>query len=72
MNMAEIRDRAKDFGIKTSRMNKTSLIRAIQLSEGNFSCFGTAVNGVCDQTGCIWREDCFTTAKKLQAAATKH
>lgn len=66
MNMQEIRDIAKEFGIKTSRMSKVKLIHTIQLSEGNFSCFATAVSGECDQVGCLWREDCFEAAKKLK------
>jgi len=65
MNMQEIREVAKNFGIKTSRISKAKLIQTIQISEGNFSCFATAVNGECDQAGCIWRDDCFSSAKKL-------
>jgi hypothetical protein len=64
MQMQEIRTIAKNFGIKTSRQNKVDLVRSIQMAEGNFNCFATAVNGVCDQTTCIWREDCFGAAKK--------
>lgn len=64
MQMQEIRTIAKNFGIKTSRQNKVELVRSIQVAEGNFSCFATAANGVCDQTACIWREDCFEAAKK--------
>lgn len=65
--MQEIRERAKDFGIKTAKMTKVNLVQAIQLSEGNFSCFGSAENGECDQFNCIWRDDCFSTAKKLNS-----
>ena len=65
MNMQEIREVAKDFGIKTSRMNKVALVQAIQLSEGNFSCFSSAIDKDCDQTACMWRDDCFATAKKM-------
>ena len=64
MNMQEIRVLAKDLGIKSSRMKKVDLIHAIQLTEGNFSCFATATSGDCDQLGCIWRDDCFAAAKK--------
>jgi len=67
MNMQEIKDRAKDFGIKTARMNKAELIQTIQLSEGNFSCFASALEGECDQENCIWRNDCFSAAKKLHS-----
>ncbi len=67
MNMQEIRGRANNFGIKTSRMSKENLIHAIQVSEGNFNCFASAVDGVCDQLNCIWRDDCFDAAKKLHS-----
>jgi len=63
--MQEIRERAKDFGIKTARMSKANLVKTIQLSEGNFSCFSSAYNGECDQVDCMWRDDCFTAAKNL-------
>lgn len=65
MQMQEIRNRAKTIGIKASvKQTKVDLVRSIQVAEGNFSCFATAVNGECDQTGCLWREDCFALAKK--------
>lgn len=67
MNMQEIREIAKKSGIRTSRMSKASLIQAIQLSEGNFNCFASAVDGVCDQLNCMWRDDCFSAAKKLRS-----
>jgi hypothetical protein len=65
MQMQEIRNIAKEIGLKTSRLSKVDLVRQIQTAEGNFSCFATAIDGDCDQTGCIWREDCFAAAKKL-------
>jgi len=64
MNMQEIRVLAKDLGIKSTRMKKLELIQTIQLTEGNFSCFSSAGSGECDQTDCLWREDCFASAKK--------
>lgn len=64
MRMQEIRDIAKQHGLKTSRQNKVDLVRHIQSAEGNFNCFATAVDGICDQYGCLWREDCFAAAKK--------
>jgi hypothetical protein len=67
MNMQDIRERAKGVGIKPSRMTKVELVKAIQLSEGNFSCFATAVDNECDQLNCIWRDDCFAAAKKLDS-----
>jgi len=64
MQMQEIRTIAKNYGIKTSRQNKVELVRSIQSAEGNFSCFATALDGVCDQVNCIWQKDCFEAAKK--------
>lgn len=64
MQMQEIRTKAKAHGIKTSRQTKVELVRSIQSAEGNFKCFATAIDGVCDQVSCIWREDCFASAKK--------
>ncbi|MDH5423974.1 MAG: SAP domain-containing protein [Gammaproteobacteria bacterium] len=67
MNMQEIRVVAKRFDIKTTGMKKADLIKTIQLSEGNFSCFASAVDGFCDQEKCVWRSDCFASAKKLHS-----
>jgi hypothetical protein len=58
MLMQEIRDIAKEQGLKTSRLSKVALVKLIQSSEGNFDCFATATEGFCDQQGCRWREDC--------------
>jgi len=67
MKMQEIRDLAKEIGIKPSRMSMVQLIQTIQLSEGNFDCFASAIDGVCDQVGCKWRDNCFAAAKKLHS-----
>ena len=67
MNMQEVRERAKYFDINTSRMSKLKLIQTIQLSEGNFNCFASAMDGMCDQTNCTWRDYCFAAAKKLHS-----
>ncbi len=67
MNMQEIRGLAKDYGIKAERASKVELIRSIQVAEGNFNCFASALDGDCDQMNCKWREDCFTAAKKLHS-----
>ncbi len=65
MHMQEIRSIAKEIGVKTAKLNKIDLVRSIQVAEGNFNCFATAADGICDQQDCIWRDDCFTAAKKL-------
>lgn len=67
MKMQDIREIAKEYDIKTSRMTKAKLIQEIQLSEGNFDCFASALDGECDQMGCVWRDDCFEAAKKLHS-----
>jgi hypothetical protein len=58
MQMQEIREIAKAHGLKSARLSKVALVRLIQSSEGHFDCFATAVEGECDQLGCMWREDC--------------
>jgi hypothetical protein len=58
MRIQEIRAIAKTIGVNSARKRKADIIRAIQQVEGNFECFGTAVDGYCDQWGCAWREDC--------------
>ena len=64
MQMQEIRSMAKEFGLKVAKQTKVDLVRSIQVAEGNFNCFATAIDGVCDQMGCMWRDDCFASAKK--------
>lgn len=66
MQMQEIRNMAKLLGLKTSRLSKVDLVRQIQIAEGNFECFATAIDGDCDRDDCSWRDDCFTAAKKLK------
>lgn len=64
MNIQAIRAIAKSRGIRTAKLSKTDLIRTIQREEGNFPCFGTAVDGICDQANCSWRDDCLPTEKR--------
>lgn len=63
MYMQEIRSIAKDRNIATAGLSKLDIIRKLQSEEGNFDCYATAVDGVCDQKGCKWREDCFIASK---------
>lgn len=62
MKIQRIREIARNQGMEPGKAEKVELIRAIQRKEGNFDCFATASAGVCDQTGCQWREDCFAAA----------
>lgn len=57
MKIKDIKKKAKSLGIKAGNTSKTDLVRAIQRTEGNFDCFGTAAD-YCDQLGCAWRDDC--------------
>ena len=66
MQIQQIRNRAKEMGLKTSRLSKVDLVRQIQSAEGNFDCFATAMDGICDRKDCVWRDDCFTAVKKLK------
>ena len=58
-NMKEIREMALQLGVRSTRMRKAELVRAIQRAEGNFDCYGTATGEECDQEECLWREGCF-------------
>jgi hypothetical protein len=62
MKMQEIRGMAKGLGINTFGKSKTDVIRAIQRTEGNFDCFGTATD-YCDQLGCYFRSLCLPERK---------
>ena len=59
MKMLDIKAKAKDLGIRSGKMKKEDLIRAIQEEEGNFPCFGSAMEH-CSQEDCCWREDCLS------------
>ena len=67
MHIQTIRSIAKDKGIKAGRMTKAEMIRAIQRTEGNFDCFGSAIDGACDQMQCSWREDCLGSSGKAKS-----
>jgi len=58
MKIDEIKSKAKGLGISPGKMKKDDLIREIQRTEGNFDCFGAAMNNECDQIDCCWRDDC--------------
>jgi len=66
MNVQEIRQIAHLQGIQVDHEDKLKLIRAIQHHEGNFECFGTALQGRCDQANCLWRKDCLSLPRFTQ------
>ena len=63
MKIQKIREFARHQGLEPGKAEKVELIRAIQRKEGNFDCFATAHEGVCDQGDCLWRTDCFAAAR---------
>ena len=69
MHIQTIRTIAKQHGIKVSRMGKANIIRSIQRSEGNYDCFGSALDGHCDQQRCSWRDDCLSGKKQRKKQA---
>lgn len=69
MKMQELRDMAQILGVSTAGVDRIGLVRAIQRAEGNFDCFATAHEGICDQLTCLWRADCFRLAAGNSAAA---
>lgn len=58
MKIDEIKEIAKQHNIKTGKMKKADLIRAIQEAEKNDQCFSTGKAEQCGQGACLWREDC--------------
>ena len=64
MKIQDIRTIARRLEIKTNGQPKADLIRSIQLREGHFDCYGSAGNGECDQSGCLWRDDCLALSGK--------
>lgn len=65
MNKTALLKLAKQHQVFDASLNRTELIRKIQLSEGNFDCYATAGRGECDQSECLWRKDCL-----LESAAS--
>lgn len=60
MKMQEVRIIAKRMGVDARiGRSKQEVIREIQIREGFEPCFKT--RSVCDEHGCLWREDCLKT-----------
>ena len=58
MRVEEIRNLARERGIKTGKMTKGELIRTMQREEGNSDCFGDLDRVPCTESGCLWFTDC--------------
>jgi len=53
MKLQDIRKMARRYRIEPESLTKLELIREIQREK-----FGAAINGECDQSSCLWRDDC--------------
>jgi len=69
MNMKHIRQFAKTLNVDSGNLSKPELIKKIQVAEGNFDCYGSAVDGECDQLDCVWRNDCLSESRPETAEA---
>jgi hypothetical protein len=58
MKIEEIRGIAKQKNVKTVKMKKGEIVRAIQEAEGNPMCFDSSKAAECGQANCLWLEDC--------------
>lgn len=58
MKLDQIKEIAKQHDIKTGKLKKAELVRAIQTAEGNEVCFETGRAAECGQNDCLWRADC--------------
>ncbi len=58
MDSNGIRKMAKAMNIRTYRMKKPDIIRAIQKQENNPECYGTVRSHDCNELHCLWRTDC--------------
>ena len=58
MKLQDVKEVAKQRGIKAGSMKKAELIRTMQVAEGNEGCYETGQADVCGQEQCLWRDDC--------------
>jgi hypothetical protein len=58
MNMQQLREIAKEHGVKPGSLKKIELVQAVQVAEGNEACFGTGKAAHCGQEECLWKVDC--------------
>jgi hypothetical protein len=63
MKSKELKQLAARHEIDPRGLSKTELVRAIQRHEGNFDCFASPLEGICDQATCLWRDECLSLAQ---------
>ncbi len=56
MLLKDIKQIARDNGVKAGKLKKADLIQEIQKAEGNNACF-KEIDG-CPEEGCLWYSDC--------------
>lgn len=60
-SLNQVKEMAKDLGLKFNNIKKADLIRNVQQAEGNFPCFqcdGAKEN--CHEENCLWRAECIS------------
>ncbi len=67
MKMQDVKAKAKAMGISSFGKSKVELIREIQRKEGNFDCYGRAVDD-CDQSECCFRDSCLDQPKRQRSS----
>ncbi len=63
MKLEDVRNIANARGAHPGKHQRTQLIEIFQAKEGSLDCFATAYGGICDQFGCLWRDECFEAAQ---------
>ena len=58
MKLIEVKELAAQRGLKTDKMKKTAVVKAVHAAEGNTPCFDTGAAAECGQANCLWRVDC--------------
>ena len=58
MTYEQIKEIARERGIRIARVKKAEVVRAIQAQEGNEPCFATGRSAECSQIHCLWLKAC--------------
>ena len=64
MKMEQIKSHARKIGIETYKVKKNELILTIQKAENNIACYGSQRVLICQEYGCLWRDDCLEANMK--------
>ena len=58
MTYAQIKEIARERGIRIAGVKKVDVVRAIQAHEGSEPCFATGRSAECGQSRCLWLKAC--------------